>query len=119
MLEEIVISAKKAIELADNILAKTAKEFDADWVIKNLKALREMAREEGDPAVIKILRLAYEHINDNGDFNIGFASDADEDEEADEDETEEMTSEEDDAEGDDTEDEAEEDSEEMVVEEKE
>lgn len=76
----------KAIELADNILAKTAKEFDADWVIKNLKALREMAREEGDPAVIKILRLAYEHINDNGDFNIGFASDADEDEEADEDE---------------------------------
>lgn len=43
----------KAIELADKILAKSAKEFDAEWVSKNLKALREMAREEGDPAVIK------------------------------------------------------------------
>jgi hypothetical protein len=69
----------KAIELADKILAKAAKEFDAEWVSTNLKALREMAREEGDPAVIKILRLAYEHIDENGDFNIGFASDEDED----------------------------------------
>ncbi len=74
----------KAIELADKILAKSAKEFDAEWVSKNLKALREMAREEGDPAVIKILRLAYEHIDENGDFNIGFS--ADEDEEGEEEE---------------------------------
>lgn len=69
----------KAIELADKIIAKSTKEFDAEWVSKNLKALREMAREEGDPAVIKILRLAYEHIDENGDFEIGFSSDQDED----------------------------------------
>jgi len=68
----------KAIELADTILAKSVKEFDASWVSENLKKLREMALEEGDPAVIKILRLAYEHIDENGDFKIGFASDEDE-----------------------------------------
>jgi len=69
----------KAIELADKILAKAAKEFNAEWVSKNLKELREMAREEKDPAVIKILRLAYEHIDEKGDFNIGFSADEDED----------------------------------------
>lgn len=69
---------QKAIELADKIMAKSAKEFDAEWVSTNLKALREMAKEEGDPAVIKILRLAYEHIDENGNFNIGFSADQNE-----------------------------------------
>lgn len=68
----------KAIELADKILAKTSKEFDAEWVVNQLKALRELAKDEKDPAVIKILRLAYEHIEEHGDFNIGFSSDEDE-----------------------------------------
>lgn len=69
---------EKAIELADKIMAKSAKEFDSEWVSNSLKALREMAKEEGDPAVIKILRLAYEHIDEKGDFNIGFSSDQNE-----------------------------------------
>jgi len=68
----------KAIELADAILAKAAQEFDGEWVSEKLRELREMAKVEGDPAVIKILRLAYEHIDEKGDFNIGFSSDEDE-----------------------------------------
>ncbi len=68
----------KAIELADKILAKSAKEFDAQWVSKNLRVLREMAQEEGNPAVIKLLRLAYEHIDENGNFTIGFGADENE-----------------------------------------
>ena len=69
---------QKAIELADKIMSKSAKEFDAEWVSHSLKALRELAKEEGDPAVIKIIRLAYEHIDEKGNFNIGFSSDQNE-----------------------------------------
>lgn len=69
----------KAIELAESIITMSSKSFDADKISEKLRELRELAKEENDPAVIKILRFAYEHIEENGDFNIGFASDEDED----------------------------------------
>lgn len=76
-------SIKKIKEIRDAYL----KGIEKDQLISALKELREIAKEEKDPIVVKSLRLAYEYIEENGDFNISFT---DEEEEG-EDEMEELT----------------------------
>lgn len=54
-------------------LSKSAKEsFDSSAIVKELKSVREMAKEEKDPAATKIIRLAYEYIEQNEGFELGY-----------------------------------------------
>lgn len=60
-----------ANEKLDNILAKVEKKgVKAPKLIEDLKELRGVALEEGDPLVVKILRLTYEFIEDKKCFNV-------------------------------------------------
>lgn len=52
-----------------------ANGIQADSLIPELKKLREFALLEQKPAVVKALRLAYEHIEANNDFLIPIPSD--------------------------------------------
>ena len=54
----------------DNILVKVEKKgVEAPKFIEDLKELREIALEEGDPLVVKTLRLKYEFIEYKKCFN--------------------------------------------------
>ena len=44
--------------------------IDADKLTKELKKLRAYALEEGNPTLVKVLRLTYEHIENYGSFFI-------------------------------------------------
>ena len=60
-----------ANEKLDGILAKVEKKgAAAPKLIEDLKELRVIALEEGDPLVVKILRLTYEFIEDKKCFNV-------------------------------------------------
>ena len=60
-----------AKEKLDTILAKVEKKgAAAPKLIEDLKELRVIALEEGDPLVVKILRLTYEFIEDKKCFNV-------------------------------------------------
>lgn len=48
------------------------EDYDRDELVEKLKELRELARKEEDPAIVKILRLCYEYIESNEDFDIGY-----------------------------------------------
>ena len=61
----------KANKILEDLAAASAKEFNAEEIVEKLKELRELAKEEKDPTVVKILRLAYEYIEQNGNFDIG------------------------------------------------
>ena len=49
--------------------------INADAIVPELKKLREFALLEENPVVVKALRLAYEHIEQNNDFLVGIPSD--------------------------------------------
>tara|TARA_B110000285_G_scaffold153698_1_gene171521 strand:+ start:74 stop:433 length:360 start_codon:yes stop_codon:yes gene_type:complete len=60
-----------ANEKLDSILAKVEKKgAAAPKLIEDLKELRTIALEEGDPLVVKILRLTYEFIEDKKCFDV-------------------------------------------------
>lgn len=63
---------------------KSSKKFKPEEISSELLAIREIAKEEKDPAIIKILRLAAEYIEANEGFDIGYV-------ESDEEEIVEMT----------------------------
>lgn len=50
----------------------SVEDFDAELIVEKLKEIREIAKEEKDPAVIKILRLCYEYIEENEDFDLDY-----------------------------------------------
>lgn len=71
------------IEKANALIQKLQKEldkngFDSEKVIKELKAIRPFAQEEVDPLVTKSLRLAYQFIEENENFDIQIVVDEDE-----------------------------------------
>ncbi|KGO90010.1 hypothetical protein [Flavobacterium suncheonense] len=49
--------------------------FVAETLVADLKKLREYALEEQNPVLVKAIRLAYEHIEENGAFLIGIPDD--------------------------------------------
>ncbi|MEW5675380.1 hypothetical protein ABGT15_03615 [Flavobacterium enshiense] len=49
--------------------------FDAKPLVTDLKKLREYALEEQNPVLVKAIRLAYEHIEENGAFLIAIPDD--------------------------------------------
>jgi hypothetical protein len=56
----------------EELLKSVRKAFNAEELIEGLKEIREMAREEKNPALVKICRLCYQYIEENGHFDIEF-----------------------------------------------
>lgn len=70
-------------ELANKRLAalaqKASESFGSEEIAAELMSLREIAREEKDPAITKIFRLAAEYIQANGSFDLGYLENDEED----------------------------------------
>ena len=70
------MESKKAQKIIDKILS----ELDHAGIIMNtliedLKELRVFAKEEQNPLLVKVLRLTYEHIEQNENFEIPIPDD--------------------------------------------
>ena len=60
-----------ANEKLNSILQKVEKNgVSATGLIDDLKDLREIAQKEQDPLVTKVLRLAYEYLQENTSFDV-------------------------------------------------
>ncbi|MBQ4819494.1 hypothetical protein [Aquimarina sp. MMG016] len=67
---------KKAIKLIEKIVTNLEKSgINTDSLIDNLKELRTFALEEEIPLVVKVLRLTYEHLEENETFLIPIPDD--------------------------------------------
>jgi len=60
------------------LLESVRKEFDAEAVVAELKEIREIARSEQNPALVKICRLCYTYIEENGNFDIDLSDEEEE-----------------------------------------
>jgi hypothetical protein len=73
---------KAAIKLIDKILVSLDKTgINTDTLIDDIKQLRTYALEEQIPLVVKVLRLTYEHIEENNSFLIPMLVDEEDDDE--------------------------------------
>lgn len=71
---------KAALKLIDKILNDLDKTgINTDALISDIKELRTYALEEQIPLVVKVLRLTYEHIEENNSFLIPMLVDEDDD----------------------------------------
>ncbi len=61
---------KEAERLADNISQEYLKNGASAKVVEDLKALRNYFIEIKDPTLTRILRLTYEYLESNGEFDI-------------------------------------------------
>lgn len=61
---------KEAERLADNIAQEYLKNGASEKVIEDLKVLRNYFIEIKDPMMTKIIRLAYEYLENNSEFDI-------------------------------------------------
>lgn len=66
------MNSEKGNKEIEALLVSVRKEFNSDQIISALKEIRETARMEKNPALVKICRLAYEYIEENGHFDISF-----------------------------------------------
>ena len=66
------MKSAKGNQMIESLIEKVKGEFDQSELVTQLKNLRAIAREEKDPALVKIIRLCYEYIEVNEDFDIGF-----------------------------------------------
>jgi hypothetical protein len=65
---ESIEGNKLIVKLQKDLAKNGVKKIDA--IVKDLKDLRPYALEEQDPTLTKVIRLTYEHIEDNKTFNI-------------------------------------------------
>ena len=64
------MNSEKGNKKIEALLKSVRKKFNGEEIISTLKEVREIAREEKNPALVKICRLAYEYIDENGNFDI-------------------------------------------------
>lgn len=80
---ESIEGNKLIVKLQKDLAKNGVKKLDG--IVKGLKELRPYALEEQDPTLTKVIRLTYEHIEENKTFNIPLppeeAIEMDEDEE--------------------------------------
>ena len=70
-IEKNIMKTQDANDKLDAILSKVVKKgVEAPKLIETLKELRNIALEEQDPLVVKTLRLMYEFIEENKNFNV-------------------------------------------------
>jgi hypothetical protein len=67
------IEGNKIIVKLQKDLAKSG--IVKEKLVKSLKDLRPYALEEEDPTLTKVIRLTFEHIDENGSFNIPIPAD--------------------------------------------
>ncbi|MCO6495032.1 MAG: hypothetical protein J5I91_05045 [Bacteroidetes bacterium] len=61
------MNSPKANKLIQKIASEIKKNgIDAESIIPQLQELRELAKLEKDPVVIRSIRMAYEHLENNG-----------------------------------------------------
>ncbi|MCK9481214.1 MAG: hypothetical protein M0R38_05565 [Bacteroidia bacterium] len=61
------MNSPKANKLIQKITSEVTKGgIDAESLIPQLQELRELAKLENDPVVIRCIRMAYEHLENNG-----------------------------------------------------
>lgn len=71
-----IATANKKLE---SIIKKVEKDgVKASGLVEDLKELREYALKEQDPLVTKVLRLTYEFLTENGNFDVQAQYDEDE-----------------------------------------
>ena len=67
---------KKALKLIDKIITDIeGSGINTDTLIEDLKSLREFALAQQVPLAVKVLRLTYEHIQENNSFLIPIPDD--------------------------------------------
>ena len=72
---------KKAIKLIEKILENLDNTgINTETLVDDIKELRTYALEEQVPLVVKVLRLTYEHIEENNSFFIPIPDDESENE---------------------------------------
>lgn len=72
----------KANEILDAAIAEMAKSgVKSKKLIPHLQAAREIALKEEDPLVARALRLAWQHLESNGEFGLAFLEEAETQEE--------------------------------------
>lgn len=65
---ESIEGNKLIVKLQKDLAKNGIKKIDG--LVKGLKELRPYALEEQDPTLTKVIRLTYEHIEENKTFNI-------------------------------------------------
>ena len=66
------MKSAKGNQIIEGLLTKVKGDFDQAGLIEELKELRGLAKAEQDPALVKIIRLCYEYMEQNEGFDIGF-----------------------------------------------
>ena len=66
--------AAKANLAINELLKSVQKKFEAEPTVSKLQEIREMAKEEKDPTIVKICRLASEYIQANENFDLGYVA---------------------------------------------
>ena len=62
-------------KLIDKIKAEIAKNGVTTAIVDDLKAMREMVVEENQPLLAKVIRLTFQHIEQNNTFNVAIPED--------------------------------------------
>lgn len=62
-------------KLIDKIKAEINKNGISTNIIADLKAMREMVVTENQPLLAKVIRLIYQHIEENNTFNVAIPED--------------------------------------------
>ncbi len=63
--------SSEGLALIDKMQKDLAKSgIVTEVLVEDLKKLRPIAIEEEDPSLTKVIRLVYEHVEENGSFNI-------------------------------------------------
>lgn len=81
------MKSAKANKALEALVSKIATEFDINYIIAELKEVREIALEENDPLLVRILRQSYEYLAENQAFDVTVEKDYSEDEDGEEIET--------------------------------
>ncbi len=67
---------KQAIQLVEKIQKEIrANSFESKSIVEDLKKIREISMEFNTPVLVKALRLAYEHIEENDSFLVNIPND--------------------------------------------
>lgn len=71
------MKSEKANELISKILKQTeSKGIDVEKLVPMIKELREFALEEQDPLVTRTMRLTWQHLEENGGFELQILEDS-------------------------------------------
>jgi hypothetical protein len=68
------MKSEKANKKLADLVKSSKKSWDSESIASALLEIREIAKAEADPAIVKILRLASEYISANDGFDTGYLS---------------------------------------------